>query len=207
MVIINDLDDLKIGLKFLKGVEPQFALAASCTGPLEVRRRSEGFTSLFFMIVSQQLSVAAASSVRKNLEEAKLTDEESLLACDETELRNCGLSMQKIRYAKALAAENIDYSSFADMNDDEVVDRLTQILGIGRWTAEIYGMFSLGRADIFAAGDLALRESTKILFELDQRPSEGLMRERARTWSPWRTVAACQLWAYYRVVKQREGIG
>lgn len=205
-MIINGAADLEPGLEFLKRVEPRFRVAAELTGPLQVRRRAEGFTSLLGMIVSQQLSVAAASSVWDKLEKAKLTKRCRLRKCRADDLRNCGLSKQKIRYAKALAAENLNYSTLANLSDEDMIERLTQILGIGRWTAEIYGMFSLGRADILAAGDLALCESTRILFELDRRPSEGEMRKLARPWSPWRTIAACQLWAYYREIKQREGI-
>ena len=78
--------------------------------------------------------------------------------------------------------------------------------GIGRWTAEIYAMFSLGRADVFAPGDLALQEAVRMLFGFDSRPSERALRELAQDWSPWRAVAARLLWAYFRVAKDREGI-
>ena len=78
--------------------------------------------------------------------------------------------------------------------------------GIGRWTAEIYTMFSLGRADTFAPADLALQEAARLLFELETRPTERELRAMAEPWSPWRGVAARLLWAYYRVAKQREGI-
>ena len=78
--------------------------------------------------------------------------------------------------------------------------------GIGIWTAEIYAMFSLGRADVFAPGDLALQEAARILFDLPERPKDRALREMAEDWSPWRSVAARLLWAYYRVAKDREGI-
>jgi len=90
--------------------------------------------------------------------------------------------------------------------DAQVIKTLTEVKGIGVWTAEIYAMFSLGRADVFAAGDLALQEAARVLFALNQRPSEKMLREMAREWSPWRAVAARALWAYYRVMKNREGI-
>lgn len=90
--------------------------------------------------------------------------------------------------------------------DDEVIATLIQVPGIGRWTAEIYAMFSLGRADVFAPGDLALQEAARILFELDARPKERAFRDMATDWAPWRAVAARLLWAYYRVAKDREGI-
>ena len=87
-----------------------------------------------------------------------------------------------------------------------VVAVLTAVPGIGVWTAEIYAMFALGRADVFAPGDLALQESARVLFGLEARPSERAMRAMAEDWTPWRAVAARLLWAYYRVAKEREGI-
>ena len=78
--------------------------------------------------------------------------------------------------------------------------------GIGPWTAEIYAMFSLGRADVFAPGDLALQEGARVLYGLEARPKDKALREMAQAWSPWRSVAARTLWAYYHVVKSREGI-
>ena len=122
------------------------------------------------------------------------------------DLRACGLSRQKIRYARELARSGIAYKGLRTAQTDDVIGTLVEVPGIGRWTAEIYAMFSLGRADVFAPGDLALQEAARILFELDARPSEKAIREMATNWSPWRGVAARLLWAYYRVAKDREGI-
>ena len=126
-------------------------------------------------------------------------------ASDE-ELRACGLSRQKIRYAKALAEARIDFAALRDAPSEEVIATLTQVSGIGVWTGEICAMFSLGHADVFASGDLALQESARLLFDLPERPKERAMREMAAAWSPWRAVAARLLWAYYHVEKSREGI-
>ena len=87
-----------------------------------------------------------------------------------------------------------------------MIDTLTKVSGIGVWTAEIYLMFSLGRADVIAPGDLALQESARILFELPERPTEKELRAMAAAWSPWRSVAARLLWAYYHIAKDREGV-
>ncbi len=87
-----------------------------------------------------------------------------------------------------------------------MLQTLTAVPGIGTWTAEIYAMFSLGRADVFAHGDLALQEAARILYDLPERPKERAMRAMAADWSPYRSVAARLLWAYYRIAKQREGI-
>ena len=92
------------------------------------------------------------------------------------------------------------------MTSEEVVTELTQVSGIGSWTAEIYTMFSLGRADVFAPGDLALQESARLLFDWPSRPKEKEFRELSKAWSPWRSVAARILWSYYRQVKEGDGI-
>jgi DNA-3-methyladenine glycosylase II len=157
-------------------------------------------------ICAQQLSVAAADSVWNRLCAAGAPDPEVLRALDEDELRACGLSRPKARYARALAGAGIDYDELANLPEDEAIAALTAVKGIGVWTAEIYLMFSIGRADVFAPGDLALQESTRILFGLPERPAEKALRLQAEAWSPWRGVAARLLWAYYRVAKQREGI-
>jgi DNA-3-methyladenine glycosylase II len=89
--------------------------------------------------------------------------------------------------------------------NDHVIATLVAVPGIGRWTAEIYAMFSLGRADVFAPGDLALQEAARLVYGLDTRPTERALRDMATDWSPWRGVAARLFWSYYRVAKEREG--
>ena len=134
-----------------------------------------------------------------------VTPEAIRMATDE-DLRGCGLSRPKLRYARALAEAQVDFASLRLMPDEKIIAQLIELQGIGRWTAEIYAMFSLGRADVFAANDLALQEGAKLLFGLENRPKEREMRAMAEAWSPWRAVAARLLWAYYRVAKEREGI-
>ena len=87
-----------------------------------------------------------------------------------------------------------------------MIARLTALPGIGRWTADIYLKFALGRADAFAAGDLALAEAARLLFGLNERPGPSALTALAAPWRPWRAVAARALWAYYRTAKGREGI-
>ncbi len=194
------------GSAWLAAREPRFALVIEGSGLPPLRRREAGFRALLGAIVSQQLSVAAADSVWKKVEEAGLVTEQAVRSASTECLRNCGLSGQKVRYARALAESRVEFASFESMTDEAVVERLTEIPGIGRWTAEIYVMFALGRADVFAAGDLALRESARLLFDLPERPSERDLAERAGAWSPWRSVAARLLWSHYRDVKNREGV-
>ena len=194
------------GADYLARIEPKFAYALELTGPLPLRRRKDGFEELLSAIVSQQLSVAAADTIWNRLKARGCTGPRRLMATPDEDLRACGLSRQKIAYARALAESGIRYRRLREMPTEEVIATLVGVKGIGQWTAEIYAMFSLGRADVFAPGDLALQEAARMLFELDDRPRERAFREMAEAWAPWRSVAARLLWAYYRVAKEREGI-
>ena len=194
------------GAAWLSQVEPRFATALVATGPLSLRPRPDGFGALFSAIVSQQLSVASAAAIWNRLQKANITAAENVRASSDEELRGVGLSRQKIRYARALADAQIDFDAMWQKDDAEIIAILTDVTGIGIWTAEIYAMFSLSRADIFAPGDLALQESARNLFQLSERPKARAFRQMAEVWSPWRSVAAQLLWAYYKVIKNSEGI-
>ncbi|MFX0545351.1 DNA-3-methyladenine glycosylase family protein [Roseovarius sp. S1116L3] len=185
---------------------PCMAEAYAQTGTLPLRRRPDGFAELLSAIISQQVSVASANAIWTRMQEAGLTAPAPILIAGEEGLRAAGLSRQKIRYAQELAHAGIDYGALRSAPTDEVLKTLTTVPGIGTWTAEIYAMFSLGRADVFAHGDLALQEAARLLYDLPERPNERAMRTMAADWSPYRSVAARLLWAYYRVAKQREGI-
>ncbi|MEL6315123.1 MAG: DNA-3-methyladenine glycosylase 2 family protein [Pseudomonadota bacterium] len=204
--IIETNADVEEGADFLAGICPRLAHARELTGPLPLRRKPEGFAQLLSAIVSQQVSTASAAAIWARMEAAELTDPAQILAASDDDLRAVGLSRQKMRYSRALADKDIDYSALKDASDADIITTLIDVPGIGTWTAEIYAMFSLGRADVFAHGDLALQEAAKTLYDLSDRPKEREMREIAEAWSPWRSVAARILWAYYRVDKQREGI-
>jgi len=205
--IIETPECVAEGAEWLAGAEPRFARALALTGPLPLRRRGDGFGALLSAIVSQQVSVAAARSIWARVEGAGMTDPAVVLRTSDDDLRALGLSRQKVRYAQALAAAGLDFDALRRTPTAQVVDTLVAVPGIGRWTAEIYAMFSLGRADVFAPGDLALQESARVLFDLPERPREAALRRMAETWSPWRAVAAVALWEYYHVAKNREGIG
>ena len=199
-------EDLAQGAAWLALREPRFAEALALCGPPPLRRRRDGFEALLGAIVSQQVSVAAARAIWGRLKAARLTGPRKILWASEEELRACGLSRQKIRYARALAEARIDYAALRAAPTERVVATLTEVPGIGVWTAEIYAMFSLGHADVFAPGDLALQESARLLLGLPHRPREREMRAMAEAWSPWRAVAARVLWDYYAREKAREGI-
>jgi DNA-3-methyladenine glycosylase II len=194
------------GAEWLAAREPRFAHALERAGEVPLRLREDGYGALLSAIVSQQVSVASARAIWGRLEAAGMTDPAAVAGAGDDALRACGLSRQKIRYARALAEAEIDYAALRAAPEGEVVTTLTAVPGIGRWTAEIYAMFSLGRADVFAPGDLALQESTRLLFGLPERPRERALRGMAEAWSPWRAVAARLLWAYFHVETSREGV-
>jgi DNA-3-methyladenine glycosylase II len=203
--IIQGPDDLAEGADWLAARDPRLAPALTL-GPLPLRRWPEGFGALLDAIIGQQVSVASAAAIRVRMQGAGLWDEASVAAASDDELRAAGLSRQKARYAAALARARLDYDGLRGLPDDQVVSRLVALPGIGRWTAEIYAMFSLGRADVFAPGDLALQEAARLLLGLEARPGERALRALAADWAPWRAVAARALWAYYRAAKGREGM-
>lgn len=194
------------GAEWLAAREPRFAEALPLVGALPLRREAEGFAALLRAIVGQQVSVASARAIWARLEGMGLTEAATLAAATDEELRAAGLSRQKARYGRALAQAGIDFDALRAASDAQVVQALVAVPGIGVWTAEIYAMFALGRADVFAPGDLALQEGARLLFGLEARPKDKALRKMAEAWSPWRSVAARILWAYYRVAKDREGV-
>ncbi len=194
------------GAAWLATQDARMADALALVGPLPLRRKSDGFGQLLNAIVGQQVSVASANAIWGRLVDAGMDDAGRVAATSAEELRALGLSQQKARYAKALADAGIDFAALRDAPTEEVIQTLTAVTGIGVWTAEVYAMFSLGRADVFAPGDLALQEGARLLFDLPDRPKDNVLREMAQAWSPWRSVAARLLWAYYAHHKTREGI-
>lgn len=204
--LIETEADVAEGADWLARQDPRLAKALQVCGPLPLRRRPDGFAQLLSAIVSQQVSVASARALWSNLETAGVTTPDAVLRHSPEELRGLGLSRQKARYAHALADAGIDYDALRKAPDAQVIETLTAVTGIGVWTAEIYAMFSLGRADVFAPGDLALQEAARAIYDLPERPKERALRQMSADWSPWRSVAARLFFTYYRHIKQRDGI-
>lgn len=203
---IHSQDCLAEGAAVLAARDPRLAAALEITGPLPLRLRQDGFGALFEVIIGQQISVAAAHAIALRVAAAGLDSPEALAEISDAGLRACGLSRPKIRTVKALAAARIDYAALRHAPAAQVIQTLTQVPGIGPWSAEIYAMFALGHADVFAPGDLALQEGARLVFGLKARPTAGEMRQMAQDWAPWRAVAARLLWAYYKEAKAREGL-
>lgn len=204
--VIRDPADLEAGVAHLMAVCPVWERELPALLPLPLRRRDEGFGAIRDAVVSQQISTHAANAISARMTAAGLVDEAAIAAADEDALRGAGLSRSKIRYLRGIAQAGIDWPGLRDLPDDEVIARLTALPGIGRWTADIYLKFALGRADAFAAGDLALAEAARLLYDLPGRPGPAALTRLAEPWRPWRSVAARALWAYYRTAKGREGI-
>lgn len=193
---------LHASLDALVAIEPAFGAVLERVGRPEPRLRPTGPVTLLRTIVGQQVSVAAANSMWSKLTALYGEDPDlgAIMDASDEELRGAGLSRQKAGYARSLAAlvqsGTLDLSALPE-DDEEAIAALTQIKGIGRWSAEIYLLFAEGRADIFPAGDLAVQvELGRILGE-KERPSEKLLRERALPWSPHRGASAVLAWHSY----------
>ena len=185
-------------------LEKRFELIEKDFGFPSFDPREKGYIALKKTIIGQQLSIASAAAIWRRFIDADIRDEKILNGQADMQLRNLGLSRQKISYLKSLAGSRLDFDKMEVMENEEVIDVLTAIKGIGLWTAEIYCIFSLRRLDIFPAGDLALQEATKYLLDLKSRPLEKEMRKLAKSWVPYRSVCAIILWHFYKKLKSRE---
>lgn len=169
--------------------------------PRKKSRRSH-LESLVEAIVSQQLSVKAADTIYSRFlalfPNRKFPKPELIIKMKDDKLRAAGLSFQKICYIKDLAqkvvAKEVKLSRLNKLPDEEVIAELTKIKGIGRWTAEMFLMFSLMRPDVFSHGDLGLRNAIRKLYKLKQSPTEKQLERIANKWSPHRTTASRYLW-------------
>ena len=185
-------------------LEKRFRLVERNFGLPSFDPREKGLLALKKTIVGQQLSIASAAAIWGRFINADIKDEEILNNHADNQLRELGFSRQKISYLKSLAKSGLDFDQMETMENEDVINLLTGIKGVGVWTAEIYCIFSLRRLDIFPAGDLALQEAAKNLLNLKNRPSEKEMRKIAESWVPYRSVCAIILWHFYRNFKSRE---
>ena len=207
--IIDSEADIAEATAALANACRHMAAVYSITGEPPLRRRENGFPGLARIVVGQQLSVASASAIWGRLEKAvKPFDAEKFLRKREKTLRSCGLSAGKIAtltgIADAIASRNLDLSAFERAEDAEIRELLTVLKGVGPWTADIYIMFCLGRADGWAPGDLALRYAAQESCHLEELPDEEQMIMLAERWRPWRSVAARMLWSYYGIQRAQK---
>jgi DNA-3-methyladenine glycosylase II len=194
---------LQRGLTELIALDPDMARAHAEAGPPSLDLREPGYTTLLRAIVAQQVSNQAAAAIWKRITTrvAPLTPA-SFLALDDEEIRALGLSRQKVRYARGLAADiverRLDLEAVGRMDDEAALTELIKVKGIGRWSAEVYLLFALGRADVWPAADLALAVATQRLKGLAERPTPVELRDIGEIWRPWRSLAARLLWHHYK---------
>ena len=203
--------DVAAGLEALRAIDSRLGPLIDLCGAVPLRRRAAGFGGLARIVVSQQVSAAAAEAIWGRFV-GQLGGEPTaalIRARDDAALKAGGLSSPKVRTLRAMAeadAEGLDFGTQAWLPAAEAIENLTRIKGIGPWTAEVFLLFSAGHPDIWPGGDLALQVAVGEGLALGARPSEAACRAIAAAWSPWRGVAARLFWAYYAVLRSgREG--
>ena len=177
-------------------------------GDPPLRLRPAGFEGLARIIVGQQLSVASATAIwDRTAQVCSPFRPDVMLSLTDKQLTAAGLSRSKVRTLRAIAeacGNGMDLAALAGAEEEAVHTALTAVIGIGPWTADVYIMFCLGRADAWAPGDLALQIAAQRALGLAERPTTEELRQIGDRWRPWRGVAARLLWAYYAALKQQK---
>ena len=208
---LNTQADLEDAIHVLVEQDPRLKPVFELTGMPALRQREPGFAGLAAIICGQQLSTASAAAIWGRLTAAfDPFDHAALLKARVDRLGRLGLSAAKIKtlknIARELVAERLNLDVLAEEDADAAHNTLTSLHGIGPWTADIYLLFCLGHGDAWPAGDLAVQEAVKIGLRLKTRPTPKQMVPLAEPWRPLRGAAAHLWWAYYRVLKKREGV-
>lgn len=187
-------------MEALGNLDPALGKLFSKCGPIEVPLQEDYFLSIASAIVGQQLSnhVADVLWARLMLLVDQTLSPHIILSLDDESLRQIGISYSKIKYLKALSTAVISKSLQLDrlhlLDDEEIVRQLTQVKGIGPWTAEMFLIFSMGRTDVFSVGDGGLQRAVKWLYKLDGIPNREELLQISGQWKPYRTIAALYLW-------------
>jgi DNA-3-methyladenine glycosylase II len=198
---VSPADQIRRDARTLVARDPRLAADGI---PLGIDVWGGGYAGLVRLILGQLVSIEAADAMWRNLTAALGTvTPETIAAADAATLRRCGFTAQKAANARAIGPACVDFVALDSLADDELVTRLVALPGVGRWTAECYLVFCLGRRDVFPAGDLALRLGWKEITGLEATPSESALRDIARQWSPFRTAAAYLVWAQYLRARKR----
>lgn len=198
-----DIQTIERGMQAIILIDEDVAKAYAEFGPPPPRARPSGFETFLSIIVSQQISTEVARVIMQRVNDLlPAISAETLLNIDDQRLRDAGLSWRKVEYAKGLAnaihSGQFDMDALPLMSDRQAIDSIISLRGFGRWSAEIYLMFSLNRQDVFPADDLALLVALGRLKGLQDKPTPGQARDMLELWSPWRSVGALFLWHYYR---------
>lgn len=190
----------KKAIKFLKK-DPKFAKIIMQIGDYNVKITKNRYQSLVEAIISQQLSGFAANSIIKKfrkLYKSKFPKPRDVIKTSDSKLRTTGLSKMKIVYIKELSkkieSKELNMRKISTQSDEQVIEALTDVKGIGRWTAEMFLIFSLGRLDILPVGDLGLKKGIQSMYSLKELPEKEQIEQLAESWKPYRTVATWYLW-------------
>lgn len=210
-IVPLDAARLKVALDGLAARDPDVARALPLTGYPEPRVREPGFPTLLRVVAAQQISTLAAAAIWRRLE-AALAGEVTparVLALDDAAFRAAGFSGRKAEYARGLAAAvasgTLPLDALAGMDEEAAVAAIGALRGFGRWSAEVYLLFALGRADVFPADDLALQIGYQRLKRLPDRPAGKALRALVEPWRPFRGAGAVYLWHYYGKATLDEG--
>ena len=193
--------DVRKAVRRLLKVDPVLGQVIHDVGPFTLKTDSGGYSILVRSILSQQISTAAAKTIRTRLQEllpAKKLAAKSIDALTDDQLQSVGISQQKRGYLRDLTRctleGTLNFRKIAAQTDDEAIGTLIQVKGIGRWTAQMYLMFSLGRPNVFAVGDLGIQNAMKRLYVLDGKPKLSELESIAAPWAPHRSIASWYLW-------------
>jgi DNA-3-methyladenine glycosylase II len=197
---------------YLAKNDPVLAAVIAKAGKLARAREKDPapnghFRELVIAIINQQLSGKAADTIQKRFEALfapkKFPTARDVLAMPAPKMRKAGLSKMKVSFIKDLAKKvldgTIDFKKMPQWTDEEVIEHLVRVKGIGRWTAEMFLMFSLGRDDVFSYGDLGLKNAIKKLYKLRAHPSPRQAEKISSAWKPYRTLASRYLWKSLRL--------
>lgn len=183
----------------LRARDPILGTLIDAVGPCTLKLRRNRFDALVRSILSQQISTAAARTIRARLEERiGIPRPETILALTVEDMRECGISPQKSKYlhdlAEHVASGRLPLHRLGRLADDDVIEKLIAVKGIGRWTGQMFLMFSLGRPDVLPHDDLGIRSAMRRLYDLPDMPSRDKMNEIASPWRPHATLACWYLW-------------
>jgi DNA-3-methyladenine glycosylase II len=192
--------------------DPVLKRVIAAVGPCTLWYERDGFVALVRSIISQQISTVAARSIRTRLEQTLAPDgivPAAVLGASDETLRGAGLSAAKVRSLRDLAEHvhdgRLPLHDLHKLPDEEVIARLVPVRGIGRWTAQMFLIFSLGRLDVLPVADLGLRVGVQRQYGLDGPPDAVTLEELARPWQPYRSVATWYLWRSLGFVPQSDG--
>ncbi len=199
---------VQIAVRHLRRTDPVMREVIDRVGPCTLKLKRDRFSLLAWSILSQQISTAAARTIRGRVEALVAPERmtpQSLLALSVEQLRGAGVSARKAEYLHDLALKASDGTirlhRVGRMSNEEVIRELTQVRGVGRWTVEMLLMFSLGRLDVFPVDDLSLRNAIAASYPVSQPPGKTELRELAARWSPYETVAS---WYCWRILEDEE---